>query len=196
MKTCLTLIALMTLSAAAALAGPPLICQPYEIGNAKSLPWTAKQGWRGTLPGYDVNSLANDTLAILTPDATLELRMETMRRAVIYAASAPKSDRIAFALAARLQARALDSEAAGRKDPMAWFDAGYWVESVRQASFIYRFDMLNREERETWRIRAGLPGFDGRPWIEKAIRSGGKGMDRILGLLDGYRKADQKDSSE
>jgi hypothetical protein len=28
-------------------AGPPLICHPYEIGNAHSLPWSNTSEWRG-----------------------------------------------------------------------------------------------------------------------------------------------------
>ena len=31
-----------------------------------------------------------------------------------------------------------------------------------------------------WKIRGENPGLDGKPWIEKAIRSGGRGMEVAL----------------
>ena len=39
---CLLAFALVTLAAAPAIAGPPLVCHPYDIGNAASLPWDAQ----------------------------------------------------------------------------------------------------------------------------------------------------------
>jgi hypothetical protein len=66
-------------------AGPVLICKNYEIGAAKSLPWGGSD-WRSVKPDYDINRLVEDTLALLTPDTPVIVRMETLRRAVIYAA--------------------------------------------------------------------------------------------------------------
>src|SRR5215467_2497445 len=68
-----------------ALAGPVLICKSYEIGAAKSLPWGGSD-WRSVKPDYDINRLVEDTMALLTPDTPVLVRMETLRRAVIYAA--------------------------------------------------------------------------------------------------------------
>ena len=185
--TKLILAACLALWLQPALGGPPLICQSFETGGAKSLPWKHTGGWLGADPQYDVSRLTEDTLAILTPEASLPLRMETMRRASIYAA---RTEGMAAAIAARLHSRALNSEAAGKPDPLAWFDAGYWVESVRQAAFIYRYDMLSSDEKAAWRIRSGLDGMDGYRWVQKAVDLGGRGMERALSLMEGYRKAD------
>ena len=79
---------------------------------------------------------------------------------------------------------------------MAWFDAGYWIESVRQASFIYRYDMLPACEKKAWQIRQGLPGQDGYPMVRKAIELGGApGMEQALGLIEEYRGASERHAS-
>ena len=114
-------------------AGPPLICQQFETGSAKSLPWKSGPDWRGLDPSYNTVTLADDTLSALTPSTPIRARMETLRRAAIYAT---KDARSADALTGRLLARALDSEANGKSDPLAWFDAGYFVETIRQATFV------------------------------------------------------------
>lgn len=121
-------------------AGPPLICHPFEIGEARSLPW-AGPNWRSVKADYDLNRLVEDTLALLTPEAPVLARMETLRRATVYAVWA-KADRevgyavkdlkIAKELLARLEARA--REAKGKAEAMALFDFGYLVESYKQAS--------------------------------------------------------------
>jgi hypothetical protein len=66
------------------MAGPVLICKNYEIGAAKSLPWGGSD-WRSVKPDYDINRLVEDTQALLTPETPVIIRMETLRRAVIYA---------------------------------------------------------------------------------------------------------------
>ncbi len=183
-----SLIAL-TLLALPSLAGPPLICHRIEIGDA-TLPWkTEAQGWDGAVRFYDVSAnLVKDTLAILSPGTAIPVRMETMRRSAIYAA---RDARLAAELAAKLDARAAESGAA-----VAWFDAGYWIESVRQASFIYRYDMLSPSEKQSWQIRTGLAARDGYPMVKKAISLGGApGMDRALTLIEEYRNADNKKKS-
>src|SRR5262245_50874940 len=75
-----------------AIAGPPLICHPIETGDAKSLPWGSSADWRAAKPDYDLNRLVEDTLALLTPETPVLARMETLRRATIYAVWA-KRDR-------------------------------------------------------------------------------------------------------
>lgn len=108
-------------------AGPPLICHPIEIGQAKSLPWV---DWthRGSTD-YDLNNLTRDTLAILDSNTPVLVRMETLRRATIYARRDPQ---IAKELITRLQARAANSDAAGHSNALAWFDVGYLAEAYRQ----------------------------------------------------------------
>jgi hypothetical protein len=110
-----------------AFAGPPLICHPIEIGQAKSLPWI-EFNHKGSLD-YDLKNLSHDTLAILDSRTPVLVRMETLRRATIYARLDQPT---AKELITRLQERAANSEAAGRPDALAWFDVGYLAEAYKQ----------------------------------------------------------------
>jgi len=108
-------------------AGPPLICHPIEIGQAKSLPWV---DWNRKASGdYDLKNLTRDTLAILDSSTPVLVRMETLRRATIYARQDPQ---VAKELLTRLQGRAANSDAAGHPDALAWFDVGYLIETYKQ----------------------------------------------------------------
>jgi hypothetical protein len=140
----LTAAALTSLTALCptALAGPPLICHPFEIGGAKSLPWGGS-AWRDVKADYDLNRLVADTLGLLTSDTPVLVRMETLRRATVYAVwstvdrevgyRAPDL-RVANELLARLQARAQEARGKGQAEAMALFDLGYLAESYKQAS--------------------------------------------------------------
>jgi len=108
-------------------AGPPLICHAIEIGRAKSLPWVDWTPKGNT--DYDLKNLTRDTLAILDSNAPVLVRMETLRRATIYARQDPQ---VARELITRLQARAANSDAAGHADALAWFDVGYLAEAYKQ----------------------------------------------------------------
>ena len=112
-----------------ALAGPPLLCFPFEIGAAKSLPM-GNGAWHSIDTKYDVGRLVDDTLAILTPDAAVTVRMETIRRATIYASKHPK---IANALLTALQRRAEHPDP--KTAALAVFDFGYLVETYREATY-------------------------------------------------------------
>src|SRR5688572_20275282 len=68
-----------------ALAGPPLLCHPFDIGSARSLPWNDTAAWWNGRSDYDVRNLVADTQALLTPATPVIVRMETLRRAAIYA---------------------------------------------------------------------------------------------------------------
>lgn len=107
-------------------AGPQLVCWPFDIGDAKSLPWGGS-GWHDAAADYDLHRLAADTLALLAPDAPLLVHMETLRRAAIYA---PKNPQAAQELFSRLQDRAN----AAKSDALALFDLGYFAATYRQAS--------------------------------------------------------------
>jgi hypothetical protein len=137
-------------------AGPPLICHPIEIGQARSLPWIDwNQKGSG---GYDLKNLTRDTLAILDSNTPVLVRMETLRRATIYGRH---DQQIAKELLTRLHARAANSDAVGHADALAWFDAGYLAETYKK-----------------W-IGKGEPspatGLDGYGWVKKAI--GLRGQD-------------------
>jgi hypothetical protein len=159
-------LGLLTTMAAPALAGPPLICHRFEIGTAASLPFGDGADWNTPLSSYDVKQLTADTLRLLTPSAPILVRMETMRRATIYAG---RDAAVAHDLLARLMGRALTAEANGRPDALAWFDAGYLVESYRQAGFVHR----DRGSRSALTLGDELTGVDGYAWVRKALQLAG-----------------------
>ena len=132
-------------------AGPPLICHPIEIGQAKSLPWVDLNYQKGR-GSYDLKNLTKDTLAILDSNVPVLVRMETLRRATIYAR---QDQQVAKELLTRLHARASNSDATGDSAALAWFDVGYLAETYKQ-----------------W-IGKGEPnpaiGLDGYAWVKKAI---------------------------
>src|SRR5437016_13841106 len=70
-------------------AGPPLICHTIEIGQARSLPWVSHNWDLGGGETYNTKNLAHDTLQILGPDTPVLVRMETLRRATLYARKDP-----------------------------------------------------------------------------------------------------------
>ena len=124
----LSMAALVITLTTTALAGPPLLCHPLNIGNAKTLPWVDLNYQRGS-NGYDLKSLTPDTLAILDSHAPVLVRMETLRRAALYAR---QDGYAAKELLTRLHARAANSDAAGHPDADAWFDFGYLAEAYKQ----------------------------------------------------------------
>jgi len=132
-------------------AGPPLSCHPIEIGPAKSLPWVEFNHTGST--DYDLKNLSRDTLTILDSRTPVLVRMETLRRATIYARQDPQ---VAKELITRLQARAADSDATGRPDAFAWFDLGYLAEAYKQ--------WMGKGEPNP------AAGLDGYSWVRKAIR--------------------------
>ena len=134
-----------------AFAGPPLICHAIEIGQAKSLPWVDLNYHKGDA-SYDLKNLTRDTLAILDSNPSVLVRMETLRRATIYARQDPQ---VAKELITRLQARTNNSDA-GNMGALAWFDVGYLAEAYKQW-------MRNGEANPA-------RGLDGYAWVKKAIQ--------------------------
>src|SRR5208283_2394704 len=108
-------------------AGPLLICHPIEIEQAKSLPWV-EFNHKGR-SDYDLKNLSRDTIAILDSRTPVLVRMETLRRATIYARQDPQA---AKELITRLQERAENSDASGHPDALAWFDVGYLADAYKQ----------------------------------------------------------------
>jgi hypothetical protein len=70
-----------------ALAGPPAICHPFDLSGNASLPWGPSQAktWNNPDPAYDIRNLTADVTKLLTPAMPVTARMETLRRATIYA---------------------------------------------------------------------------------------------------------------
>lgn len=131
-------------------AGPPLICHPYSIGSAQSLPWgdgTAR-GWDNADPKYNTQQLSTDTLKILDANAPVLVRMETMRRAAIYGA---KDHAAAASLLGTLKQRAAAPDAGAYTN----FDYGYFVETIKQIQWLYKDD-----------ITGGANGYE---FVKKAL---------------------------
>jgi hypothetical protein len=122
----LVIAALVT--ARPAQAGPPLLCHPFDIGAAASLPWNGHSSWFDGKPDYRLSSLVSDTEALLVPSTPVVVRMETLRRAAIYASHDPQ---VATALLDRLTAKAQTSKTA-----LALLDAAYVTEALRQLTQI------------------------------------------------------------
>lgn len=148
--------------ATSAQAGPPLICHTIEIGQAKSLPWI-NHGWNLTgSENYALQNLIPDTLSILDSGAPVLVRMETLRRATLYARQNPQ---IAKELFTRLFARATAAENAAHPDALALFDAGYLAECYKQwigKNLPHMTDNLPMDPNPA-------ANFDGYAWVKKAI---------------------------
>lgn len=142
------------LFAGSALAGPPLICHPLDIGNAKSLPWISHSWNLSGGESYDIKNLSADTISTLDSDSTVLVHMETLRRATLYS----QHDRDASKqLLVKLLAR---SEAANNspRSALASFDVGYYAEVLNQLHWINK--------------NASNPaqGFDGLALVKRAIQ--------------------------
>jgi hypothetical protein len=153
-KISVTLFLTIFLFTTAALAGPPLICHSFDIGNAKSLPWLSHD-WRLTgTESYDVNHLVSDTTSILDSDSTVLVHMETLRRAVLYAQKDPVvAKRLLLAFIARSNNAANTPNAA-----LATFDTGYLAETFKQ------YEWINKSGNDP------AQNFDGYTLIKKAIQ--------------------------
>jgi hypothetical protein len=143
LRTTMAAIAVALATVAPALAGPPLLCHPYNIGTAKSLPWVGEKSWFEGRPDYNLANLVADTEALLTPATPVIVRMETLRRAAIYASTDP---RVAQVLLKRFISRAEASEEAGRPDALAYLDAAYLAGAFNE------FTMMARSQE--WQHRA------------------------------------------
>jgi hypothetical protein len=148
-------VSLLSFLPAVAQAGPPLICFPMSIGDAPSLAWGSGSGWNTKHPDYDRARLAEDTVALLGPQTTVLVRMETLRRAAIYA-----SADAARGLFDVLRGRAART-AGGKADPLAQFDLGYAVEAYRQTRH-----MLDR-------LLSADPPEDGYALVRQALSARG-----------------------
>ena len=149
-------LAAMLLCCATAHAGPPMICHPVDIEGARSLPWGSDAF--ATKSSFRLEDLADETIEILDRDPSVLVHMETLRRAAIYT---DRDALLATTVLSRLMARALDAEAAGRPNALAWFDAGYLAQCYDQLG--PRLD-----------LRCGsAEGIVGYAWIQRAVELGG-----------------------
>ncbi len=162
----ITLAAALLALATVAQAGPPLICHTIEIGQAKSLPWVSPTWNLSGSETYDTKNLVKDTLEILSPDTPVLVRMETLRRATLYA----RADRLAAKeLLAKLYARATSAESSGHPDALAWFDFGYLAETYKQW-IGQKWTLVNKGEQNP------AAGVDGYALVKKAIALRGSAL--------------------
>jgi hypothetical protein len=146
-----------------ALAGPPLVCHPFNIGTAQSLAWSAQgNNWRGDVAGYDVARLADETTALLTPTTPIIVRMETLRRAAVYAL---RDEKVADQVLTRLVDRTHKSESGTKADALAWFDAGYFAETLKQAAPVAR----EKNPELAKAITAMAAKVDGYAMVQKSL---------------------------
>ncbi len=135
-------------------AGPPLVCSPFDIGAAKSLPWGGVKSWDNPAGDYDSQRLVDDALSLLSRDVPVIVRMETIRRATLHAAKDP---RLADDLRARFRDRAGNGTAS---DALALFDYGYLLETFKQVAPVYKL--------------TGSPiGTDGYSYVARALELSG-----------------------
>lgn len=159
-----------------ALAGPPLLCHPIEIGNAKSLAW-AGPNWRDVKKDYDLNRLVADTLDLLQPETPVLVRMETLRRATVYAVWAKRDNEVGFtvksnAVAEELQTKLMERVRAAfrvnKNASMALFDAGYLDSCYKQAGYKSNVNTPSLAEGYAM-VRKGSNHMGGNPEIEFAL---------------------------
>ena len=168
------------LIAAPAVAGPPFICHPFEIGSAKSLPWGATNNYLAMRDDYDFQHVVADTEKVLTPSTPTIVRMETLRRASVYAS---RDRAVAEQLLAMVTRRLKGADEAGKPDAMALFDAGYVVEALNELKEMGRF---TKQLAGLDRILAGLTDqFDSRALIDRsaALRPHDASIEFALGLI-------------
>lgn len=96
------------------------LMDPFDIGDARSLPWGTDP--TSGIPGYDTARLVRDTDALLTPSTPIIVRLETLRRAVLYASG----DRaVAKALLVAVTGRAHVTARSSTPDARAVLDAAF-----------------------------------------------------------------------
>lgn len=150
-------VSLVALAPAVAYAGPPLICFPMSIGDSRSLAWGSGNGWNTPRPDYDRTRLAEDTLTLLGPQTRVLVRMETLRRAAIYASTDTAAAKALFDALRGRAANPNDKQA----DPLAQFDLGYAVEAYRQTRHLPD------------RLLSGGPAEDGYALVREALTARG-----------------------
>jgi hypothetical protein len=184
------LVIVTLVTARPAQAGPPLLCHPFDIGSAASLPWNGTTSWFDGKQDYRLTNLVTDTEALLGPSTPVVVRMETLRRAAIYASRDPQ---VASSLLERLAAKAQSSKAA-----LALLDVAYATEALRQITQIggvtgYKdrvpaiADLVR--DRDGWQqMKASLAAAPDNPALEFAAALIAAGKDRGA-YVDHARKA-------
>jgi hypothetical protein len=156
-------LAAALLFALPAWAGPPLLCHPFDTAGAPSLPWG--QGWNQVDRRYQTAQLPADTLRLLGPKTPVIARMETLRRAAIYASA--EGERLR-ALSAGLEARIKAAKDAPSR-ALALFDAGYFAETLQDVARLQGYDMPGIGKVDVGAVKALLARGDGSVRIADAL---------------------------
>ncbi len=159
----LVLIAL-SLCAFAAIAGPPLLCNPFDTAGAPSLAWGGPR-WNQARADYDLRTLSANTEALLTAKTPVIARMETLRRAAIYAS---RDAAVATQLLSRLDARITRATTTSVQS-LALFDSGYFTETLEEVVRLQGYDMPGVGKADTDGLRALLAKRDGDAQVDAAI---------------------------
>jgi hypothetical protein len=146
------------------LAGPPLLCHPFETAEAPTLPWGG-DGWNQARADYDLAALGERTEALLGPGTPVIARMETLRRAAIYAS---RDGAVLRDLAARLESRLKSADEPGAR-VLGLFDTGYFLETLQEIDRLQDYDMPGIGEVDRVVLRALLTQPDGSLRIQQAV---------------------------
>ena len=160
-----TLVVMMLAFASPALAGPPLICHPFDTAGGALLEWGGGSGWNTPHPSYDVKKLPAEVARLLDADSPVLTRMENLRRATIYAMTDPQ---VAHQLLTVVMGRALTP----RSNAQAWFDAGYLIESYKQAAHLRARGALWSRDKG-WTATDETLKVDGYGFVKKAMAIAG-----------------------
>ena len=186
------ILTLATLIATAdvAMAGPPLLCHPFDIGTAKSLTWDNSHGWQGRVGATNMKTLVADTEALLTPDTPVIVRMETLRRAALYAST---DATVASELLTRLQARA--ASASANKGALETFDAGYLIETFRTIGNLRGWERDDRARIQMTALLSLVEKADGEAMIQQSLaaRNGDPAIEFAAALIAGSYPARRAD---
>ena len=157
------LLAVALLLSSAAFAGPPLLCHPFDTAGAASLPWG--DGWNRIDRRYDGARLSIDTLRLLAAGTPVIARMETLRRAAIYASTdGHRLHGLSSALESRIAlARTPQAKA------LALFDAGYFAETLQDIARLQGYDMPGIGKVDAVALRDVLAKGEGSPRIAEAL---------------------------
>jgi hypothetical protein len=157
------------------------LIHPFDIGKAESLPWDAHSS--SGRADYDLARLIPDSDALLTPSTPIVVRLETLRRAVIYAS---RDRQVAGRLLRRFTARALASEHAASRDGLPFLDAAFVTDALWQVG-----QHSNPPFTELSRQVKGLAGTaDGYELVKKglALRPDDPAYEFGAALIAGVRR--------
>jgi hypothetical protein len=152
----------MSLKASPGIYSPTLLCHPFDIGSSQSLTWDGSSAWWQGRADYNLQNLVAETEALLKPSTPVIVRMETLRRAALYASlDAKVAERLLSSTTARANASAQGAAAAS-----ALFDAGYLTETYKQIALL-RGERQFADRART--IAAVVGKTDGTAMINRAI---------------------------